>query len=170
MGFFDFLSDAGTRIFSGDEQKTETTLPIIRHIEKSGVDITHIKTQFNKDIITLSGYVPNQEQKEKAVLTAGNIAGVAGVQDNLILGQPPADDTEVEQAVAKKAETETEKKGEDSWESATYTVQPGDTLGKIAKQVYGNAMDYPKIFEANKPMLSDPDKIYPGQVLRIPKQ
>ena len=44
----------------------------------------------------------------------------------------------------------------------------GDTLGKIAKNYYGNAMKYPVIFEANKPMLTHPDKIYPGQVLRIP--
>ena len=52
---------------------------------------------------------------------------------------------------------------------ARHTVKGGDTLGKIAKEFYGNAMEYPKIFEANKPMLKDPDKIYPGQVLRIPK-
>ena len=44
----------------------------------------------------------------------------------------------------------------------------GDSLSKIAKEHYGNAMKYPVIFEANKPMLEHPDKIYPGQVLRIP--
>ena len=49
-----------------------------------------------------------------------------------------------------------------------HTVESGDTLGKIAKIFYGNAMKYPVIFEANKPMLTHPDKIYPGQVLRIP--
>ena len=50
----------------------------------------------------------------------------------------------------------------------TYTVQAGDNLSKIAKQFYGNPNKYPVIFEANKPMLKDPDKIYPGQKLRIP--
>ncbi|HUE85082.1 MAG TPA: LysM peptidoglycan-binding domain-containing protein [Vicinamibacterales bacterium] len=50
----------------------------------------------------------------------------------------------------------------------TYTVQPGDTLSKIAKEHLGNANAYMKIFEANKDQLSDPDKIKPGQVLRIP--
>jgi nucleoid-associated protein YgaU len=50
-----------------------------------------------------------------------------------------------------------------------YTVQKGDSLSKIAKEHYGDAMKYPAIFEANKPMLADPDKIYPGQVLRLPE-
>ena len=50
----------------------------------------------------------------------------------------------------------------------TYTVQPGDTLSKIAKEYLGSANAYTKIFDANKDQLSDPDKIRPGQVLRIP--
>lgn len=169
MGFFDFIADAGSKIFKDDEKEPETTLPIIKHIENSGVDITHLKTNFAMGKVTLSGYVPNQEQKEKAVLTAGNINGVSGVQDNIILGAPPADSAAAEQAEAEVAAAEEGKAGEAAWESKTYTVQSGDTLGKIAKQFYGNAMEYPKIFEANKPMLSDPDKIYPGQVLRIPE-
>ena len=54
--------------------------------------------------------------------------------------------------------------------SQFYTVKSGDTLSAISKQVYGNANLYNKIFEANKPMLKSPDKIYPGQVLRIPEE
>jgi nucleoid-associated protein YgaU len=53
-------------------------------------------------------------------------------------------------------------------ESQYHLVSRGDTLSAIAKQFYGNANAYMQIFEANKPMLSHPDKIYPGQVLRIP--
>jgi nucleoid-associated protein YgaU len=60
-------------------------------------------------------------------------------------------------AVAQQSET-----------SRFYTVKSGDTLSKISKEMYGNANQYMKIFEANKPMLKDPDKIYPGQVLRVP--
>ena len=52
--------------------------------------------------------------------------------------------------------------------AATYTVKPGDTLSKIAKDHLGNANAYMKIFEANKDQLTDPDKIKPGQVLKIP--
>lgn len=169
MGFFDFIADAGSKLFKDDEKEPEITYPIITHIENSGVDITHLKAKYKLGKVTLSGYVPNQEQKEKAVLTAGNVAGVSGVQDNIILGAPPADVAEAEKAEAEVAAAEEGKSGEEAWESKTYTVQSGDTLGKIAKQFYGNAMEYPKIFEANKPMLSDPDKIYPGQVLRIPE-
>ena len=49
-------------------------------------------------------------------------------------------------------------------------MKPGDTLSKIAKQFYGEPNKYSAIFEANKPMLKDPDEIYPGQMLRIPRQ
>ena len=169
MGFFDFLADAGSKVFGKDEKEAEVTLPIIKHIENSGVDVSSLKTKFANGTVTLSGYVPNQEQKEKAVLTAGNVAGVSRVQDNLILGQAPSDVVEAEKAEAEAAAAEEGKAGEDAWESRTYTVKSGDTLGKIAKEFYGNASQYPKIFEANRPMLSDPNKIYPGQVLRIPE-
>ncbi len=169
MGFFDFIADAGTKLFGKDEPENELTLPIIKHIENAGIDVSNMKTAFNAGVVTLSGYVPNQEQKEKAVLTAGNVAGVSRVQDNLILGAPPANSAEKEQAIEAADAAEQDQPGENNWSSRTYTVQRGDTLSKIAKQMYGNAMAYPKIFEANKPMLSDPDKIYPGQVLRIPE-
>ncbi len=51
----------------------------------------------------------------------------------------------------------------------TYTVKPGDTLSKIAKEMLGDASAYPRIFEANRDQLSDPDKIKPGQVLKVPQ-
>ena len=60
--------------------------------------------------------------------------------------------------------------GNDGWSSQTYTVKSGDTLSGIAKEVYGNAGKYQQIFESNRPMLKDPDHIYPGQVLRIPPE
>jgi Uncharacterized protein containing LysM domain len=144
-------------------------MPIIKHIENSGVDVEYVTTNFSNGVVDLSGYVPNQEQKEKAVLTAGNIAGVSRVQDNLLIGTPPDDAKEAVKEMQEHAVKENEVAGEKLWESQTYTVQSGDTLGKIAKQFYGDAMKYPKIFEANQPMLDNPDKIYPGQVLRIPK-
>ena len=81
--------------------------------------------------------------REKVVLCCGNVAGVTQVDDAMTVAEP-ADP------------------------SRWYTVVRGDTLSAISKSQYGNANDYPKIFEANKPMLTSPDKIYPGQVLRIP--
>ena len=89
------------------------------------------------------GTVAAQDVREKVILVVGNTAGVESVHDNLAVDKPEP-------------------------EAKFYTVVRGDTLSKIAKEFYGNANKYPKIFEANKPMLKDPDKIYPGQVLRIP--
>jgi nucleoid-associated protein YgaU len=93
--------------------------------------------------VTVSGVAPDQATKEKILLCCGNVHGVANVSDLMTVAQP-AD------------------------ESQYHTVAKGDTLSAIAKKFYGNANDYPKIFEANKPMLGHPDKIYPGQLLRIP--
>ena len=93
--------------------------------------------------VTVSGRAPDQATKEKIVLCCGNVEGVGAVNDQLTVAQP----TEA---------------------ARYYTVVRGDTLSAIAKKEYGNANAYMKIFEANKPMLKDPDKIYPGQQLRIP--
>lgn len=169
MGFFDFISDAGAKVFGKDEPDNNVTMPVIKHIENSGVKVEHVTTSFNQGVVNLSGYVPDQEQKEKAVLTAGNIAGVSRVQDNLLIGTPPDDANAAVKEMQEHAIKEKDVAGTQQWQSQTYTVQSGDTLGKIAKQFYGDAMKYPKIFEANQPMLDNPDKIYPGQVLRIPQ-
>ena len=93
--------------------------------------------------VTVAGLAADQATKEKIVLCCGNVSGVTSVNDLLTVAEP-AD------------------------ESRYYTVVRGDTLSAIAKSQYGNATAYMKIFEANKPMLSHPDKIYPGQLLRIP--
>jgi nucleoid-associated protein YgaU len=85
-----------------------------------------------------------QQHKEKLVLALGNVTGIASVDDRLTVVNPEP-------------------------EADFYEVKSGDSLSKIAKKYYGNAMEYNRIFEANKPMLKDPDKIYPGQMLRIPK-
>jgi len=164
MGFFDFIADAGSRLFESDEKEPEVTKPIAIQIKEAGVMIDNMNVDYNMGKVTLSGYVPNQEQKEKAVLVAGNVKGVSGVQDNLILGEPPADQAEQEAQVA-----QAEKDSSSEATLKTYTVKSGDTLGKIAQEMYGKASMYPKIFEANTPMLKDPNKIYVGQVLKIPE-
>lgn len=165
MGFFDFIAEAGADLFKGDEAEPEIMRPIIAHIKDAGVDVDNLKVKFFQGAVTLSGYVPNKEQKEKSVLVAGNIAGVSSVQDNIILGKPPKDIIAQKTAEAKAAvEANTT---ESSFR--TYTVKSGDTLGKISKEMYGKASLYNKIFKANTPMLKDADHIYPGQVLKIPE-
>ena len=94
--------------------------------------------------VAVSGVAPDQASREKIVLCCGNVSGVAKVDDQLTVA------------------------ASGTAESTYRTVKSGDTLSKIAKEAYGDANTYMKIFEANKPMLSNPDKIYPGQVLRIP--
>ncbi|MCF6287937.1 MAG: peptidoglycan-binding protein LysM [Proteobacteria bacterium] len=170
MGFFDFIADAGANLFKDDAPEPEITKPIIVYIQDAGVMIDNLKVKFNqisavKSIVTLSGYLPNQEQKEKAVLAAGNIKGITNVQDNVIVGTPPADVVEQEAQEAKAAEEASNI--EPSFR--TYTVKSGDTLGKISKEMYGKSSLYNKIFEANTPMLKDANNIYPGQVLKIPE-
>jgi nucleoid-associated protein YgaU len=91
------------------------------------------------------GVADDQATKEGAILAAGNVDGVAGIDDHMTV------------TVAAP-------------EATYYTVVKGDTLSKIAKDRYGNANAYLRIFEANKPMLTHPDKIYPGQQLRIPAE
>ena len=177
MGLLDFVRDAGEKIFGrddddkdkgrqqkpsakptaqpgGDGMKTGVTFDELREkalrqlLEKHGFGVTGLKIDVAGDRATVSGKVATQELREKIVLLIGNTAGIAQVDDRL----------EVERKEVERKEPE----------SKFYTVKSGDTLGKIAQQYYGNASKYPTIFEANKPMLKDPDKIYPGQVLRIP--
>ena len=97
----------------------------------------------NTATVTVAGQVDNQTTKEKILLCCGNVAGVEKVNDMLVVNTPAP-------------------------EAQWHTVVSGDNLSKIAKKFYGDANKYPVIFEANKPMLTHPDKIYPGQMLRIP--
>jgi nucleoid-associated protein YgaU len=99
--------------------------------------------------------VETQADREKVVLAIGNTPGVGRVDDQLTVLAAVDDEGEVVEE-------------EEEIVAVMYTVKKGDTLSAIAKAHYGNANKYPVIFEANKPMLQDPDKIYPGQVLRIP--
>ena len=162
MGVFKFLKNAGQSyidmqkrnlgaivdMFDGDDDKEKAEAKqkaeaIRKEAENMGLGGDY-RVVVEGETVKLEGKVPDQETLEKVVLTSGNIDGVAEVDTSGI-------------------ET-----GEASEPSVFYTVKKGDTLSKIAKVYLGNAMKYPDIFEANKPMLKDPDLIYPGQVLRIP--
>ena len=149
MSIFSFLKEAGEKILDaitpGDANASDQALK--EHIAKVGLGNPNIKTTVEGSTVTVTGEVESQEEKEKILLTLGNISGVEKVDDQLTIaaGAPPA-------AAAKFV-----------------TVEKGDTLSAISKRVYGDANKYQKIFDANKPMLKDVNKIYPGQVLRIPE-
>ena len=164
MSLISFLKDAGEKLFS--QAKAATPAPaanapaqpdvaalnetaskaIERYIGSQGLKADSLDVQYDgaTQTVTVSGVAPDQATKEKIVLCCGNVSSVAKVNDML--------------TVAAAAEPE----------SKYHAVKSGDTLSKIAKEAYGDANAYMKIFEANKPMLSDPNKIYPGQMLRIP--
>ena len=118
---------------------------ITAYIASQGLSADALSVEFDgaTTTATVSGVAADQATREKIILCCGNVTGVSGVNDLMTVAQP-AD------------------------ESRWYTVVKGDTLSKVAKEHYGNANAYMKIFEANRPMLGHPDKIYPGQLLRRP--
>ncbi|MBT8393263.1 MAG: peptidoglycan-binding protein LysM [Flavobacteriaceae bacterium] len=157
MGLFSFIKDAGAKIFGGKtaaEKAAEAAAEerkIAEVAEKKleetvndlQLQVEDLNIHISGDMATITGAAFDQTTKEKVVLVVGNSVGIATVDDQMTVENPEP-------------------------EAQFHTVASGDTLGKIAKKFYGNAMKYPVIFEANKPMLKDPDLIYPGQVLRIP--
>ncbi|AAY95706.1 peptidoglycan-binding protein LysM [Pseudomonas protegens] len=146
MSIFSFVKEAGEKLIDlltpGNANASEQ---LKEHIEKVGLGNPNVHATVEGDKVIVSGEVASQEEKEKILLALGNISGVGSVEDQITVTGP---------AVV----------------SAVFvTVKKGDTLSAIAKVQYGDANKYNKIFEANKPLLSHPDKIYPGQVLRIPE-
>ena len=150
MGLISFIKNAGEKIFKSEEKREQEKADLIlSHIKKFGFDTSDIKVKVDDDKVILMGSVDTIDNRNKVIVTAGNIEGIAKVDDWLVVKNPPA--------VAPPPP-----------EKQYYTVKKGDYLSKIAKEVYGDAKKYNIIFEANKPMLKDPDLIYPGQVLVIP--
>lgn len=167
MGLFNFVKSAGEKIFGGDDLDENE---IRKHVLAQGLELNPLSVVADNESgkVTLIGYAKTVEDKEKAIVTAGNIDGVESVEDKLKIGVPEwlaeQQAAEAQQAPADMPEPS----AEDAATAQFYTVKSGDTLSAIARDTLGDAGKYPIIFEANKPMLSDPDKIYPGQVLRIP--
>jgi nucleoid-associated protein YgaU len=151
MGLISFIKTAGAKIFGKSEEKKELEKAalIADHIKKYGFNTSDIHVKVDGEKVTLTGSIDTIENKNKIIVTAGNIEGISFVEDFIVVKFPPV--------VAPPAP-----------EKQFYTVKKGDYLSKISKEVYGNANKYNIIFEANKPMLKDPDLIYPGQVLVIP--
>lgn len=167
MGMIDFVKEAGEKLFgrgraqaavkeaeaepsnaakvqAANAAAADAILEYVKsqHLSATGLTVTYDGAS---STATVYGVAPDQATREKIVLCCGNVAGVAAVKDMMSVDQSAP-------------------------EAQWYTVVSGDTLSKISKQYYGDANKYMTIFEANKPMLSNPDKIYPGQKLRIPPQ
>ena len=172
MGFFDFFKDAGDNDLTAKVEVSQDRIDQIRkeHIEKNIAELDIegeiVSVSVNGDVATLKGTAPSQEAMEKMVLCAGNQHGIGQVDCQVEVDAPPPPAAAAEPAAAPEAPAADPAPA--APEATFYTVVSGDTLGKIAQAHYGDAGKYPVIFEANKPMLKDPDKIYPGQTLRIP--
>jgi|SRR5690606_35840839 len=164
MGLFNFIKNAGSKIFGAGKETKQQTAKVegdkgarereennkaARRLEETIRDlklqVENLRIDIEGEMATVSGKALNQSTKEKVVLVVGNVEGISQVDDNMqVENKEP--------------------------EAVFHTVETGDTLSKISKEHYGDANKYHDIFEANKPMLTHPDKIYPGQVLRIPAQ
>lgn len=156
MSLFGFARDIGRRLFNSDEDAAEK---IKEMIEGNNPGIQNLEVGYDDGLVTLNGACDSAEAMQKCVLMAGNVEGVKGVDGSAIKVTAPADVPEDVIAPEVAAEMDV----------TYYEIQSGDTLSKIAKREYGDAMQYMKIFEANKEVIEDPDKIYVGQKIRIPK-
>ena len=165
MGLFSFLKSAGSKLISNkaEENETKAAAPaanaglealkeaaeksraamLASKVVSNGIHVDNLDISVDDDAATVYGQVESTSAKEKVILIVGNTEGIASVDDRLSVVTPEP-------------------------ESTFYIVKEGDSLSKIAKEVYGDMMKYPVIYEANKPMLTSEDLIYPGQVLRIP--
>ncbi|GAB5522029.1 MAG: peptidoglycan-binding protein LysM [Rhodothermales bacterium] len=142
MGLFDFLKNIGKKVKPGREAE-EITNDITTALRGQ---IENLAVVFNDGTVTVSGSAESYAAKEKAVLLAGNVEGVERVDDKI---------TVVVQAPAVP-------------EPKFYTIQKGDSLWKVASKNYGDGNKWQALFEANREVIQDPDKIYPGQQIRIP--
>jgi nucleoid-associated protein YgaU len=147
MGLWNYVKSAGKALGIGPAEAEEAPTSDALKKEVSDLGLKHdgLTIDVVGDTVKVSGRAPTQEEKEKIILAVGNVAGVAKVEDAL---ETP----------------------EAATEPVFHTVVKGDSLWKIAEKTLGKGARYTEIFEANRPMLSDPDKIYPGQVLRIPAE
>ena len=153
MGLFDFAQAAGEKLDQIHGQAEANVADSLKaKIVASGISVIGLGVVFDDGHATVSGLVQTPADQQKIVLLVGNTQGVSKVTDQLTLPPPPAS-----APVGPPAPTFT-----------LYTVQKGDTLSKIAQHTLGAGNRYPEIFEANRPMLKDPNHIFPGQVLRIP--
>ena len=156
MGLFSFRTGAGNKVLSKKDEEKATAVSedavkkakadaMMKAVEKLNLKIKDLSIDVKGDVVTAYGTAETQFDKELAILTLGNNADIRQVDDRISVVTPAP-------------------------EATFYEVKSGDTLSKIAKAQYGDAKKYNVIFEANTPMLKDPNLIYPGQMLRIPKQ
>jgi len=151
MGLFSFLKNVGRKDIAETKESDAADVAAANSrksrllediVSGSGLSVENLSVDYSDEKVTIYGQTESIDDKEKVILMVGNVDGVGAVDDRISVITPP--------------------------QSTFHEVQSGESLSKIAKKYYGDPMKYMAIFEANKPMLADPDKIYVGQQLRIP--
>lgn len=146
MGLFDFAANIGKKVFGiGDANAAEQ---IKENIEANNPGVSDLNVSLDDEVCTLGGSCDSIEAKQKTVLMAGNMKGVGSVNGDALSAPEPVEPVP---------------------EPEYYVIESGDTLWGIAAKFLGNGSKYPEIFEANREVIEDPDKIFVGQKIRIPK-
>ena len=166
MGIFDFIKSAGKKLGIGGDDDAPEADAVKKELDSHGLGTEKVDVKVEGDKVVLKGVVEDQSIFEKAIVAVGNTLGISKVEASELKVVVPESglklgDADMTALVAASTPAK---------EPKFHTVEKGDNLWKIAEAAYGKGKGpkYPVIFEANTPMLSHPDKIYPGQVLRIP--
>lgn len=146
MDFLDFAADIGNKVFGVGESHASKLAKDM--IEKNNPGVTNLEVSVEDEVCTVSGECESATAKEKIILLAGNMLGISQVNADELSAPEPAPEEQVQY----------------------YIIEKGDTLWAIAEKFLGNGSKYPEIFEANREVIQDPDKIFVGQQIRIPKQ
>lgn len=144
MGLFDFAADIGRKLFNKEEDASKA---VTEHLAEDNPGVENLSVTVENGVAKISGAASTAVAIEKAVLMAGNVAGITNVN---------IDDVVIES-------------GELGGDDEFYVIEKGDTLWKIAEKAYGNGAKYKAIVDANKEVIKDENKIFPGQKIRIPK-
>ena len=160
MSLFGFVKDIGRRVFNKDEEAAEKIKDMLL---QNNPGLSNLEVVFDNGFVELCGDCNSVAAVEKAVLMVGNVAGVKDVAVNKLKLTAEAKAELKDDIIEAKAAAEA---------SAVeyYTIEKGDSLSKIAKKFYGDPMKYKELFEANREVIEDPDKIFPGQKIRVPKK
>lgn len=146
MGLLDFARDVGRQLFDTDAEAADN---IKQHLETRLSGVKNVEVEFDDGVATICGDCDSPAVRERAILLAGNVKGVEKVVADGLKAPKPAPEEKVSK-------------------DTVYEIKSGDTLGAIAKKFYGKASQYTRIFEANRDIIDDPNKIYPGQKIHIP--